>query len=400
MAKLLQGYTNVISPQNLFTDSHFERGGGYPADNPYFTSGRFDESHVLGFFSNSGKVTELRIRRPSDGTIRISGRVHTSAGFQIYNNVNYETGGRARANVPCTNGATIYINSCTTNEVDLLPSRGGNVLYLKAYTASQAIYNKEYKIQSVIVPTTEGYTVAPININLRGSGTFDFTIRDVYIYEGAYLNPPYNFSIDSDFCNPGFLKAFDMGKQIYQVNKAENVNHWFRVAKLGGYGTISTFTPTSDGGSYMLWKGYVIRPWKHSDYVVICHIEGRCIYTKSGTNTYRRSLSIKGTRCCQAAVASGNYWLKRWRIAYKYENSDTVPEIYLETYMNKSGSNDGNPIFVIPEIGISTSSSGYSIPSEKIISNIQQGSYDVVGDDDIMLGSEYTIEDIGEDFTV
>lgn len=30
MAKILQGYTNVISPQNLFTDSHFERGGGIP----------------------------------------------------------------------------------------------------------------------------------------------------------------------------------------------------------------------------------------------------------------------------------------------------------------------------------------------------------------------------------
>lgn len=395
--KLWQKFYKVIPtsfPLKIFLLILILKGGGYPADNPYFTSGRFDESHVLGFFSNSGKVTELRIRRSGDGSIRVSGRVHTSAGFQIYNNVNYETGGRARANVPCTNGVTIFVNSCTTNEVEFLPSRGGNVLYLKSYKLNQAIYNKEYKIQSVIIPTTEGYTVCPININLSGAGTFDFTIKDAYIYEGAYLNPPYNFSIDSNYSNPGFLKAFDRGNQFYKINKAENVAHWFRIAKLAGNGLVRGFEQNQQS-AYSIWKGYVVRPWLHIDVVVICSIEARILWSRSDS-LRKKCMYIGGNRLVVNSQRSGD-WLKKWRIAYNYEKATDVSEIYLETYMNKSNSAEGNPILVYPEFGLLQRVYDTSIP---IVSNIQQGSYDVIGDNDTMLGTEYTITDVGEDFTV
>ena len=323
--------------------------------------------------------------------------MHTSAGFQIYNNVNYETGGRARANVPCTNGVTIFVNSCTTDEVEFLPSRGGNVLYLKSYKLNQAIYNKEYKIQSVIIPTTEGYTVCPININLSGAGTFDFTIKDAYIYEGAYLNPPYNFSIDSNYSNPGFLKAFDRGNQCYIVDKKDKDTHWFRIAKIGGYGLTYGFGLNA-ASSIGIWKGWVIRPWKHIDVIAICNIEARILWSRS-TSLIKRSLSIKGTRLIVTSQQN-DQWLKKWRIAYKYESSDTIPEIYLETYVAGTNSADGNPIWVSPEFGFSSNGSGWQNMQNKMISNIQQGSYEVIGDNDTMLGTEYTIEDIGEDFTV
>ena len=205
---------------------------------------------------------------------------------------------------------------------------------------------------------------------------------------------PYNFSIDSNFCNPGFLKAFDRGNQFYTINKAGNVAHWFRIAKLAGKGLGYEFDH-NNLSTYSIWKGYVVRSWKHSDVVVLCNIEARIFWSKSGSAIKRR-LYINGTRLI-AANLQNSEWLKRWRIAYNYEKEEGYPEVYLEAYMFKSGSAEGNPIIVYPEFGLVQVTYSVSLP---IVSNIQQGSYDIIGDNDTMLGAEYTITDVGEDFTV
>lgn len=148
----------------------------------------------------------------------------------------------------------------------------------------------------------------------------------------------------------------------------------------------------------LLWKGYVVRPWKHTDALVICNIEARVISCTGSSAPYptTASYNISGTRTSNYKYDT-DLAFKRWRIALDYQYVDNIPEIYLETYHKRSGSSEGNPIQVIPELGFYQLS--YSGFGGKVISNIQQGTYDVVGDNDIMIGSEYTITDVGSDFT-
>ena len=397
---LVKGFTDILTPINLVPNSNFSRGGGYP-------------STITG--SNLTSTTNVflpigyGIRLSQTYASSIDSYTVTRATNSLNFNVNTTRGLRvhfsgAKATLPSNTTYTLVAEFSTTTPIEYFYSRlllldNGNGRTYDYYSGPQNLGNNRYRV--VCITRSDANANVYLNFDGGESGSttsvnINLTVHYIAAYKGSFVNPPTDISsLDVDPSSQ-FIKEFDHGAQNYRLMKADNQNHWYRLAKLEGQGTGTALANNSS--TMASWKGIICRPWLHADHMVICHITCDVMYSNNtSTNINYQAYSIQGTR----TVTRNTTMLSSFRLAIArdpiYDTNAKQVSIYLEVYMEKSGSSAGNPIIVIPEVGFCSDTNG--LFSGKMISNICQGSYDIIGDNDTIIGETYTPENITKTFT-
>ena len=324
--------------------------------------------------------------------------VNTTRGLRVYFS-------GAKSTLPSNTTYTLVAEFSTTTPIEYFYSRlllldNGNGRTYDYYSGPQNLGNNRYRV--VCITRSDANANVYLNFDGGESGSttsvnINLTVHYIAAYKGSFVNPPTDISsLDVDPSSQ-FIKEFDHGRQTYSVLKAQNAAHWYRLAKLEGRGTGSDIL-SGNSSTMASWKGIICRPWFHNDRIMICHLTCNVLYSNNvATNTHHEAYSIYGTRIANF----GHDMLSTFRLAIArdpiYDTTSTTISIFLEGYMTASGSSAGNPIIVIPEIGFC--SNVYADFSGKLISNICQGSYDIIGDNDTIIGETYTPENVTKSFT-
>lgn len=206
MAKLLQGYTNVLTPVNLLPNADFHMGGGVSSDNTVNTDRHIDFNKKIDIANCT--FTDFSFSR-SRGECRIKGyvtplyddrecylKIVFDEGSSLIRDDNtlYTVAMRAKSNQPSNNKGKIYFTS----------SFAGNGSYLATYYHQVGYYMTNEYTQSVSIHSMNpgGTCQVTFWIALEHEGKarvpyyIDVTVKDLRLFEGAYVNPPAGRSID------------------------------------------------------------------------------------------------------------------------------------------------------------------------------------------------------------
>lgn len=201
MAKLLQGSARVLTPTNLITNSDFEFNGGYP--NPYTYNGttsgtiNFEQDLQLICYSSGTTFVKNVTFTRSEGVLRITGMVQglrSDSHIRINDNDEF-----LRKNRYYTLGASMKDNLGTVKSFQCYFQNDANIIYNTVLYPNGDTTNwyKPQMIEGTTVNGQQNVRLAVIYFGVtNGFIPFDVSIKEPYIYEGTYINPPFFESLD------------------------------------------------------------------------------------------------------------------------------------------------------------------------------------------------------------
>lgn len=207
MAKLLQGYTKVLTPVNLLPNADFHMGGGVSNDNTVNTDRHIDFNKRI--LQRRCTFTNFTFTK-SNGECRIQGYI-TATSQDSYkgcyiaiqtdeeaslirsDGTLYTVAMRAKSNQPSGN----------KGKISFYASVSGTSSLLSVYYRNTEIATGDYKQSVMIVAEAQGGTLEPMYcicleppFEIGVPYYIDVTVKDLRLFEGAYVNPPAGRSID------------------------------------------------------------------------------------------------------------------------------------------------------------------------------------------------------------
>ena len=222
MAKLLQGYTQVLSPVNLLPNANFSRGGGIPNSINYTNSTFIDENKTIRV--QRGTWTDNGSQRLGGGEFRLKGWIRRSSAGYMY--VVITVGSGNGTGFMGNNGVPFTVAFKAKNN---MPSEGSVILRAQAGASGAAANLNQYYVRNPIIGAEYveavgiyfstslmalSLMISPENSNTLGNDPIyiDVTIKDLRVFEGAYINPPLGHSLDTNAL-PLFI-THNMGDEV------------------------------------------------------------------------------------------------------------------------------------------------------------------------------------------
>ena len=288
MAKLIQGFREVLTPINLLPNSTFngiDRTGVRHFDvlpkstNEYIITNGFGTGQMGVFLRSPNAVINNVNVTVGGGSIKVTGTAYSNetavpafwvcfsspplAGGKIYT-----LGAYFKDNHNCYG---ININSANAS----------NGLYYDDWRTNSKKSESELKrmlcVRYIITNPSNNYLATQFALYNKDGSTgpinFSFTVQDFFIYEGAYVNPPVTTSLDTK-PKPQFIKNdlsnFPSRIHVFNFDTINYLNHstlnghtflankWYNLLRITSNDALSGIT--TDGMEYINIRGINFYP--------------------------------------------------------------------------------------------------------------------------------------------
>ena len=332
----------------------------------------------------NGNAYNIIYQQLANGVIQISGTVDASGtAFYLLNE-----------NIKIYPGTGVVTQGMTVEEYNNIDRVG-----LAAHTALDFYFQKRdlrHKETHVIYQVTNDVGGVPEFIFVvKTNGNFSFTIHNLYVYRGAFVNPPHIPSLDVEVSNQ-FVR-YNEGTH-FRINHARADRSWLRIVKIAGRGVVGGNLAAMNKTSYTaFWSGEVIRLYSNGYHTV--HLRIYAVLTISAYSTPKKAIyyiNAERTRDPNHS-ASDTSFMKYVRFAYAFDDlmqPNAFPSIYLEVKcINPSSAS--NPFVIVPDSVYHDLGVAYVDNELNYIISPQVGGYSIYGDDDTVIGSEVAATDVG-----